>query len=421
MRAKDLVVATLLVSLLSASGYSQTVYFLAATKTNDSQEIYPSSLYTRGSGNELRLLRVVSPSAYYVQECKGQLISVAYPNGLPTRVAVIHMEDPMLADDIVINSKSRIVLDRFDALGLAANGGPVEQFLGLTTGPEVTAAIDLEKVALSRTPSPSRVFTGSPPDYAHLYTMGIAGGPSNDFFLWGYREGKNLLFRTGRFGTKGVVIDTLPESLRIPENKEDIGILAANPSYLILGNYYVEVPRSKDAVADLFIHDRAKDRWKELRIQGGNSRVWLFGSWLAVIQQSPRHPPGMPGPPWDPLHVYPDPGRANERGSESPNLPSVQAGYAFGVARDSIIPGILELDNIQDGRRITIGTKQEDSEILSVSASGVVLFRVNNSIFQAQIEGAALVRATITVTDKNVPEIHWAFVGPKATAASSIH
>jgi hypothetical protein len=59
MRAKDLVVATLLVGLLSASGYTQTFYFLAATKTNDSLESYPSSLYTRGSGERLRLLRVV--------------------------------------------------------------------------------------------------------------------------------------------------------------------------------------------------------------------------------------------------------------------------------------------------------------------------------------------------------------------------
>jgi len=290
----------------------------------------------------------------------------------------------------------------------------VEQFLGLTTGPEVTAAIDLEKVALSQTSSPSRVSSGSPQDYAHLYTMGMAGGPSNDFFLWGYRESKNLLFRTGRFGTKGVSVDTLPDSFRIPENKEDIGILAANPSYLILGNYYVDVPRSKDAVADLFIHNRTKNTWKELQIPGGSSRVRLFGSWLAVIQQWPRHPPGIAGPPWDPLHVYPNPGRANERGSESPNLPNVQAEYAFGVARDSIMPGSLELDNIEDGRRITIQTYQEDSEILLVTAAGVVLYRVNESIFEARIQGSKLVDTATIVKDKNAEEIHWAFVDPGA-------
>jgi hypothetical protein len=416
MRAK----ATLLVFLLSACAYSQSIYFLAATKTNNSEEIYPSSLYTRGPGKQLRLLRVVSPSAYYIQEFEGQLISVAYPNVVPTHVAVIHMDRPMLVDDVVINSKSRIVLDRLDSLGLAANGGPVEQFLGLTTGPEVTAAIDLEKVELSQTSAPSRVSAGSPQDYAHLYTMGMAGGPSNDFFLWGYRDGKNLLFRTGRFPTKGVFVDTLRGGFRSPENGAEIAILAANPTYLILGNYYPQGSRKNDPIADLFIKNRTDGTWKELQIPGGSSRMRLFGSWLAVIQQWPRHSPGIAGPPWDPLHVYPNPGRANERDSGSPNLPNLQAEYAFGVAKDSIIPGILELVNIQDGRRITIKTQQEDSEILSVSASGVVLFRVNDSILQAQIEGSALVKTTTTVTDKNVPEIHWAFVGPTITGPSSI-
>ena len=82
------------------------------------------------------------------------------------------------------------------------------------------------------------------------------------------------------------------------------------------------------------------------------------------------------------------------------------------MLNDLVIPGILELDNIQDGRRITFKTNQEDSESLLVTAAGVVLYRVNDSIFQTYIEGSALVNTTTIVKDMDVPEVHWAFLGP---------
>jgi hypothetical protein len=412
---KNLVIAWSLAGLLAGCGYPQSLYFVAATKTDGGTEGYPSSLYTRGFGKTLRLLRVVSPSSYYVQECDGEVISILYPPTVPTHVSVVHMADPTRADDIAVNSESRF--DVFDSLELANKGGAVQQLLGLTKGPEVGSRMDLEKVELSLTSVASRVSAGSPQDYIHLFTMGMAGGPTNDFMLFGYREGKSLLPRTGRFGPKGVPIDTLPESFRIPENKEDIGILAANPSYLILGNYYIQQDsKSKDNVTHLFIHDRTKGAWKELQIPGGTSRMRMFGPWLAVIQQWPRHAPGTQGPPWDPLHLYPDPGRAQERGIGSANLPDVRLAYSSGVARDSKIPGVLELDNIQDGRRITLKTNQEDSEILLVTAAGVVLYRVNDTIFEAHIQGSALVHRTTIAKDTDVPEVHWAFLGPTTPA-----
>jgi hypothetical protein len=410
---KDLVITCSLAGLLASCGYSESLYFFTATKTDYGLAVYPSSLYRLGPNKRLNILRVVSPGSYYVQECEGEIISVLYPNITPTHISIVHLADPARADEVVVDSESRFGLDRFDSLGLVTNSGPVEQFLALTTGPELDAKIDLEKVALSLTSLPSRVSAGSPQDFTHLYTMGAAGGPSNDFMLFGYRQGHNLLFRTGRVESKGVPIDTLPESFRIPEDKEDIGILAANPSYLVLGNYYIEQDsKSKDDVSQLFIHDRTKGAWKELQIPGGTSRMRLFGTWLAVIQQWPRHAPGLPGPPWDPLHLYPDPGRAKERGIGSANLPDVRLAYSSGVARDSKIPGILELDNIQDGRRITLKTNQEDSEILLVTAQGVVIYRVNATIFQAHIQGSALVHRTTIARDTDVPEVHWAFLGP---------
>jgi hypothetical protein len=81
------------------------------------------------------------------------------------------------------------------------------------------------------------------------------------------------------------------------------------------------------------------------------------------------------------------------------------------------IPGTLLLDNLEDGRRITIDTGQEDSEILTVRADGLVLYRVNDSIFSAQIEGDKLSQPTLVVKDEDVPEVHWVFWSPAAAGA----
>jgi hypothetical protein len=147
-----LLVRALAACLLSVCCYSETVYFLAATTTNNGQDTYPSSLYVRGTDSKLSLVRVVSPSSYYVQECEGRVISVSYPPVLPTHVSVIDMSDPGAPDDIAINSASSFVLDRHNALSVARSGGPVEQLLGLTKGLDSGGDVDIEKVSLLSSP-----------------------------------------------------------------------------------------------------------------------------------------------------------------------------------------------------------------------------------------------------------------------------
>ncbi|MGH9397860.1 MAG: hypothetical protein ACRD18_13550 [Terriglobia bacterium] len=74
-----------------------------------------------------------------------------------------------------------------------------------------------------------------------------------------------------------------------------------------------------------------------------------------------------------------------------------------------LVPGTLILDNLVDGRRITLHTHEEDSEILDVRSDGLVLYRVNDEIFSAHIEGDKLGPSTLVVKDTDVPEVHWAF------------
>lgn len=66
--------------------------------------------------------------------------------------------------------------------------------------------------------------------------------------------------------------------------------------------------------------------------------------------------------------------------------------------------------NLEDGRRITLNTQVEDSEILLVTRDDRALYRVNDAIYEASIQGSSLGPPSLIVRDTNVPEIHWAFL-----------
>jgi hypothetical protein len=82
--------------------------------------------------------------------------------------------------------------------------------------------------------------------------------------------------------------------------------------------------------------------------------------------------------------------------------------YAHGAGDENRIPGILVMQNLSDARKIRIETGQEDSEILWVGSDNV-LYRVNDTIYQAKIAGDKLQDTTVVVKDEDVPEIHWVF------------
>ena len=89
-------------------------------------------------------------------------------------------------------------------------------------------------------------------------------------------------------------------------------------------------------------------------------------------------------------------------------LPDVRQEFAD-MRMYCVIPGLLILDNLADGRRITLKTHEEDSEILDVRKDGLVLYRVNDEIFSTNIEGDRLSAPILVVKGEDVPEVHWAF------------
>jgi hypothetical protein len=58
--------------------------------------------------------------------------------------------------------------------------------------------------------------------------------------------------------------------------------------------------------------------------------------------------------------------------------------------------------------------------VLDVRADGLVLYRVNDKIFSARIEGDKLGPAKLVVKGEDVPEVHWVFWSASKPPASAV-
>lgn len=62
----------------------------------------------------------------------------------------------------------------------------------------------------------------------------------------------------------------------------------------------------------------------------------------------------------------------------------------------------------------TVHTGQEDSEVIAIdNPSGTVIYRINDEIFSARIEGTRLGSPTLIMKGCDVQNIHWAFWSAK--------
>jgi hypothetical protein len=177
-------------------------------------------------------------------------------------------------------------------------------------------------------------------------------------------------------------------------NKPNPAIVATSTRWLVLDSHYQD--KSLGPRVSFPVYDRVHGRWTSVDVEGNASSLRLFGEWVAVIVaiRNPEHKAG--------------PGRENERSLPTDRLPSVQNEYAIFAGKWGFFPGVLTLQNLADGRKIRIETGQEDSEILRLE-NDIVLYRVNDTIYEAKIIGHQLKDSTVIVKDEDVPEIHWAF------------
>ena len=164
----------------------------------------------------------------------------------------------------------------------------------------------------------------------------------------------------------------------------------------------------------LLVLYRSTGRWQKLELPTAvtsltSPPVRIFGDWLVTTVMEWRSEPRRGLPVLE--HGRPD---------LSSDLPDPHSEFLNRFSHLNI-PGKLILQNLADDRKLTLNIGQEDSEILAIRADGELLFRVNDSIYSAEIVPASiltgpsddrLTEPALIVKDVHVPEIHWAFWGP---------
>lgn len=401
-------VCALVVAAAPATG--RTLFLLAGTATNESAEGYPVTLYTIGPARNLVPFREITSSEeglYEVREGpEHKLLYVSYPPGSPTTVSVVHEDTPSAADEVKFNPKRHFMLD--SSGGLASGSGSQSYALYLLVAPGATReSAQLVSVAGAPTGGQPRVERNKWQLYKSFRFDGCPGGPA-----FCVTPKLKLVGGALFMGAKPnqVEVEAAPPALSKVKGPQMFQVVASSSRFLVISRWYdARALASKAAQASsVYVRVRESGSWKKVEIPGNRSRSRLFGAWLATIVED-----------WNPANrvmgdvLYPagdnNPGRDSERMQATPALPSVRMGYESFEGNDNIIPGVLARDDLVDGRRITLRTGQEDSEVLDVRKDGLVLYRVNDEIFSAQIEGDKLSAPALVVKGEDVPEVHWAF------------
>lgn len=388
---------------------AQRLFLLAGTPTTQGSSSYPVNLYSVTSKNRLELVRnIVSADAglFSALDDEEGRIYVAFPHVTPTTVTVIHEEQPTAKDTVSFNPDAA-TLDNA-AFGVSAGMDHASRLLcpllreGRQESVRPSVGVYLVEVAGDRPKKGARVGSGDWSLYHSFRYEGSPGGPMGPGLVpLGYISGNHILIAIsppgrpfGNAPSEGQIdVGLAPPSIPINEIARPFYIVAASKRFFVIS--------STPGHSSVYVHDRVRNKWTKVTSAATVPYARrIFGPWLATIVEV-----WQPG---DPQNAD-SPGCSNERNWGSRMLPNVREGYACGQGGDAYIPGMLILDNLEDGRRITLQTNDEDSEILDVRSDGLVLYRVNDSIFSAQIEGDKLGPSTLVVKDEDVPEVHWAF------------
>ena len=362
-------------------------------------------LYSADRTKRLSFVRTVvqeSDGLYWVLDDLSGTLAVAYPHVNPTAVSIIHEDDPSVSDVVVFNPKGLMTLDYGASAAFDASHS-YALFVTLPNGS--SGAPSLIKVRLNSSDGGIRVTQGDVAAYAGMRVYGEPGGGEWTFVPAG------KLIDHGIYAYFG---DQKYELLRAPvppppTRQGDIDILAASSRFFAFYPSKNIYQVAQEASRTIWIFDRQKGSWGQMDQPGNLSRTRLCGPWLVTIEQRERQllPGAVPAQPLDAHDPH-----------ESGETEAVRREYWSFQGAISEIPGILLMNDLEDGRKIVIDTGQEDSEVLWAD-DNTVLYRVNDTIYQAEITGGRLGSPSVVVKDRDVPKIHWAFWGPVTKSAKT--
>ena len=386
---------------------AKQLYLLAATPTeniNYSTNRYPTVLYRVNPTKKLDVVSeiVSEKDGSAAVQAVGDVIFVI--DQLNFTVHVIHTDDPARSDSVPFNADHRA--SNVDDYGITASIIPgsspdilLPVIVSAGESPPISALVSISS---SQAGLDSRVQINKWNKYGALRREGTPGIPILALPFVVRIDGNNLVYNLVVNGaprssnTPPVVVDSIPPSLREMKGPVPVAIEAANAEYLVLRTSFLGGPSTPSTT---LAHYRAQDAWKTVEIEGNDSRLRLFGQWLATDVEVESSGP----------FLGENPEKSGERDSRTSRLPNVYGEYgAYCWLNHRRFPGVLVLQNLEDNRKIRIETHQEDSEILWVSEN-TVLYRMNDSIYQAEIAGDKIQRSTLVVKDDDVPEVHWVF------------
>jgi hypothetical protein len=333
--------------IVSAVGLSspatQQLYLLAGTPTNYSTDGYPVSLYRIKAGKKLYLVRVVVPASevlYSVQAAK-DVFFVAHPAGAPSSVSIVHASDPQSKDDVVFTSDGRDSIKNREALAEPTPSSIDALF------PVTAVGSDASKGTLISVPSDPResthrVKSNAWDEYTTLRLDGNPGGPAfNAYCCFGRIVGGTVVMSV--FGHK-IPVEVTPPLPRGTDSQTIIWLMVVSKEYSVLALARpgtLTASPNVETSREMLVHDRIRNSWKKIHVEGTLSRLRLFGLWLATIVgiENPDHKPG--------------PGRENERNQATGFLPNLRDMYSWFADDNKVwMPGTLVLQNLQDDRKI---------------------------------------------------------------------
>jgi hypothetical protein len=399
--------ASLVTALAAAQPPKRNLYLLAGTPLQNETDSYPVTLYVAGPQGRLEAVRQIFAKSQGLFDVRDDLEGRLYAmNQWQNILSVIHESNPQRVDTVKGNF-----------------GGMYEAAWGVVAPPGQGSSVlypewcndhcwKLFAVAGSPTVSP-RISKGEWSLYRWFRYRGAAVTPRADSIVipGGKIVGGHIVLPNTEWGSGeadiGPVPAFLPRSVGVHTDvSEDaegtytvtirsVGIVADTARFFA----FAALPfYSKKWPVPVYVLDMSSARWKV--IHSPFVRLWprTFGSWLATTVEEPN-PAGEASP-----------GLKNERSLapyayRTSDFPQVRGMYGT----KTFMPGKLLLQNLVDGREITIQTGQQDSEVLEVRSDGLVLYRVNDEIFSAKIEGDKLGPSKLVVKGEDVPEVHWAF------------
>jgi hypothetical protein len=392
----------------------EAIYFLAATSTTDAYtQAYPVALYSIGDREKLALLRQILTAEHglidFADDLHGRIYLVSSAANDEANMTILHEDDPDRVDSVLLKHFN-------DSLCWGAVAGD-QLPAGVQYCPPHQIVLVLGKAVQDK----PRLAPGSWALFKHLQYAGVVGVPFPPNPSGCCRiVGRNLVM-PANLQTPEVVVSELPPELDASSVKGLFGggaIVSTDRFFAFMleprefANMHgvtTENPGHAGPPISIYIHDKLAEKWRSLDLPTtvtgiSNLPVRLFEPWLVTTVAEWRPGPDV------------SPGHDQERKWSNAQFPGVNAGYANQFL-DLFLPGKLILDNLLDGRRVTLETGQEDSEVLAIRADGQILYRVNDSIYSARIAGNQITAPTLIVKDVDVPEVHWAFWGPAPKTA----